>query len=120
MELVKYLKSQKVLAWSMDELKGGMDWEFETLRAISEAHFVLLLLSQSGAKERGFFQKTIRVAKEKQAEMLPGDIFLVPILLDEMVDYNSLRMPQEPLRVRKSEDWQILGKVLKHGKEQRF
>lgn len=117
-ELVKFLKKQGVRAWSEEDLTPGGNWRLETLRKINEAHFVIILLSQEGARQTGFFQVTIKEAKGKAMEFLDGHIFIIPVVFDEVTDVNALGLPA-PLKVLESEDWREIEKTFNFAMQQR-
>jgi TIR domain-containing protein len=61
---------------------GGQDWEATIRRAIRESSHFLALISQTSVDKRGFVQKELRQALEVLDEFPPGEIFVVPVRLD--------------------------------------
>src|SRR5689334_19670877 len=69
----------------MDEhdLLPGQDWDMSIRDAITNSGLVLVLLSRSAVSKTGYIQKEIRVALDL-AEMRPaGQLFVVPVRLDD-------------------------------------
>jgi hypothetical protein len=64
-------------------IQPGEIWEASIWRAIREADFVLTCLSVRATAKRGFLQKEIRQALEIWKEKLEGDIYLIPVKLQE-------------------------------------
>ena len=60
----------------------GQNWNLEIQKAMDQADFALILLSKGSIKKRGFLNKEILWALDKQKEMLEDDIFVIPIKLD--------------------------------------
>lgn len=66
-----------------ESLKPGQRWEREIERAIRDARYFLLLLSQNSTSRKGFYQREIRLALRVLEEYTETDIFLIPLRLDE-------------------------------------
>lgn len=69
----------------MDEhdLLPGQDWDMSIRDAIRNSGLVLVLLSRSAVSKTGYIQKEIRVALDL-AEMRPsGQLFVIPVRLDD-------------------------------------
>jgi hypothetical protein len=65
------------------DLIGGEDWQAAIRRAVQEcSHFVALLSSNSVSK-RGFVQKELRQALDILEEFPPGEIFVIPVRLED-------------------------------------
>lgn len=71
-------------AW-LDEkaLLPGQDWKKEIRLAISKSDFLVILLSTRAVNKTGYFQKEIRVALEEADECPEGQIFIIPVRLEE-------------------------------------
>lgn len=61
----------------------GADWAHSIRQAIQQCDFFFICLSNKSANRRGEVQKEVQLAFEKQKGMLPGDIYLIPIKLEE-------------------------------------
>jgi hypothetical protein len=75
-------------------LLPGQDWEYEINSAVSEADVLIFLVSQRSAGKTGFVQRELRMALDAADERPDGEIFLIPVRLDEA---------PIPLRIRR---WQ--------------
>ena len=65
-------------------LVAGQDWNREIKRALEKSTIILFFMSTVSVNRRGYVQKELKLALDKCQEKLVGDIFLVPILLDEL------------------------------------
>lgn len=66
-----------------EKLLPGQNWEGEIRRAVRRSDVVLICLSSRSTSKKGFIQKEIRLALDA-AELEPeGEIFLVPVRLEE-------------------------------------
>lgn len=70
-------------AWlDKEKLLGGADWEYEIRKAVRESDVVIVCHSQQ-FNQRGFRQKEVKIALE-EADLLPkGEIFIIPVRLEE-------------------------------------
>lgn len=66
-------------------IEAGQNWDFEIRRALDKASLVLVFLSNNSVSRRGYVQRELRLALDKQAEKLDIDIYIIPILLDDDV-----------------------------------
>ncbi len=105
------LKQQGVFAWSLNDLQGGQGWKRELKKNIAEAHFVVILLTNNGAKERGELQVAIQYAIDEAMEVGSGQIFVIPITIDT-VDTVSMGLPK-PHSIEEN-GWEPLSDVFKH------
>ncbi len=64
-------------------IQGGEIWLNAIDKAISECELFIAVLSQNSVNRRGVLQKELKTALDKWDEMLPDDIYLIPIRLDE-------------------------------------
>lgn len=77
------LKNAGFMPWmDVHNLVGGMEWEAQIEREIKHCDMFLIFLSLHSVYKRGIIQKEIRTALRKAEEYLPGDIFIVPVLLE--------------------------------------
>jgi hypothetical protein len=58
------------------------DWENEIEQAIRASDFFIACISSASVGKRGFVQKEVRFAMEVLGEMPPGQIYLIPVLLE--------------------------------------
>ncbi|GEM_PF-2483827 len=69
----------------MDEadILPGQNWDYEIKKAIKRTDFVLICLSNISVRKRGYLNKEIIWALNRQDEMLLGDIFMIPVKLEK-------------------------------------
>lgn len=88
----EHLEKQGINVWMDDKsLKGGQNWDFEIKRVLEKATVVLTFVSKESAERRGYIQKELRIALDKRDEKLIDDIYLVPVLLDDIEIPESLK-----------------------------
>ena len=66
-----------------ESLLPGQAWKTEIRTAIGDSDFFLLLLSQKSVTKQGFYQREVRRALEILEEHPPGEIYLIPVRLDD-------------------------------------
>lgn len=66
-----------------ESLLAGQRWETEIRKAIRNSDLVLVLLSTQTVSRRGYFQKELRLALDILDEIPSGDLYLVPVRLDD-------------------------------------
>jgi hypothetical protein len=69
--------------WIDRRLLPGQDWDEEIQRAFLASDVVLIFMSPRSVKKRGYVQREIHDALERQKSLLPGDIGAIPLLLEE-------------------------------------
>jgi hypothetical protein len=65
-----------------ESLLPGQDWKTEIDKAIAEADFVVLLLSNNSVERRSYFQKEIRLTLDVLQTVPFGHIYVLPVRLD--------------------------------------
>jgi hypothetical protein len=75
-------------------IKAGEDWFRAINKAIDECEIFLAILSKNSVSRRGVIQKELKKALDKLDEMLPGDIYLIPIRIDDCPIPESLNRIQ--------------------------
>jgi len=89
--LYNYLLRNGVEAWlDNEELEAGQDWEYEIRKAIRNSDVVVICLSQQFS-QRGYRQKELRIALDEAMRIPEGQIFIIPVRLDECDVPVSLR-----------------------------
>ena len=79
------LKHNSYNVWmDFHEIRGGQNWDFEIQQAMDSAVIIIAFISNNSVDKRGYVQKELCIAIEKWKEKLVDDIFLVPVMLDEM------------------------------------
>lgn len=81
--LYKKLKENGIDPW-LDEkdLVAGQDWQFEIKQAVKTTDVVLVCLSKSSITKKGYVQKEIRIALDVAEEQPEGNIFIIPVRLE--------------------------------------
>jgi len=69
--------------WDQIDLLPGQDWELEIWKAIKSALAVIVCLSSRWVHDAGYVQKELRMALEILQQQPEGDIFLIPLKLDD-------------------------------------
>lgn len=70
--------------WLDEEaLLPGQDWDCEIRNAIRGSHVFIACLSRGSITKRGYVQREIRFALDAAEEIPDGDIFIIPIKLEE-------------------------------------
>lgn len=72
-----------LLPWlDTHELLPGDDWKDAIVNAMHECRFVILLMSCSSVTKDGFVQKEVRDALALLEQKPPGQVFLIPTLIE--------------------------------------
>lgn len=83
-EIVNWLDDARFRSWvDYRQLLPGQKWDYEIKRALDRATIIVLIISNNSIDKRGYVQREIRLALEKNEERLIDDIFIIPILLDD-------------------------------------
>jgi len=82
-ELNKLLIHEQYNPWlDQKEILPGQEWDAIIQKAIKKAAIVIICLSKQSVRKRGYLNKEINWALDRQKEMLPEDIFIIPVKLD--------------------------------------
>ncbi|MBK7319896.1 toll/interleukin-1 receptor domain-containing protein [Candidatus Villigracilis affinis] len=78
------LRNKKHNPW-MDvySIKGGENWFRAISKAIDECEIFLAVLSNNSVSRRGVVQKELKKAMDKWEGMLPDDIYILPLRIDD-------------------------------------
>jgi len=68
-----------------ENIVGGQDWELEITRAIEQSNFFLACLSKHSVSKEGYVQKELKMGLEILDRQPPGNIYLIPVRLDDCV-----------------------------------
>ena len=83
-KLCSNLKAEGLNPWlDKESLLPGQNWRLAIQQAIRESSYFLALLSSRSVTKRGFVQREIREALEVMSELPEGEIFLIPVRLDD-------------------------------------
>ena len=64
-------------------LVAGVEWQAQIEKEIRNSDMFLIFLSRHSVSKRGVLQREIKAALRKAEEYLPGDIYIVPIRLED-------------------------------------
>lgn len=78
------LKAAGLDPWlDVENILPGANWQRSINQAIRESNIFIAILSRNSVKKRGIIQKEILKALDKMDELLPDDIFIIPLRLDD-------------------------------------
>ena len=82
-KIVKALKDNDIEVWfDRDSLLPGQNWKLEIEKAIPTCRYFITILSHKSVTKRGVVQSEIRQALDVMKEYPVGEIFLIPVRLD--------------------------------------
>jgi hypothetical protein len=83
LHVYRYLAAQGFSPWiDQEDLVPGQFWEEEIPKAIKNSDFVLVFLSETSIQKRGYVQKEFNLALDVLNEIPEGQIFIIPVRLD--------------------------------------
>lgn len=83
-DVYRKLKAAGYNPWlDKEDLLPGQFWDEEIPRAIKASGFMLIFLSTTSVTKRGYVQKEFVLALETLDEIPAGQIFLIPVRLDD-------------------------------------
>jgi Leucine-rich repeat (LRR) protein len=62
---------------------GGENWERAIRKAIGECTIFAAVISRNSVNRRGMVQKELKIALDEMDGMMPNDIFVIPVRLDD-------------------------------------
>lgn len=62
---------------------GGQNWDYEIRTALDRSEIIIVFVSKNSVDKRGYAQREIALALNKSEEKLVGEIYIIPIQLDE-------------------------------------
>jgi hypothetical protein len=83
LQLKKLFRERGIEVWTKDNVLAGSFVSQAIPRALEEAHFILVLLSEQTANVSGDLQLYIRMALEATEYMPPSGIKVIPARIDE-------------------------------------
>ncbi len=66
-----------------EDLVAGLSWDLQIRKAIKKSRYFIALFSSTSVNKRGYVQKEFRKAIEVLDEFPEGEIFAIPVRLDE-------------------------------------
>lgn len=76
------------------KLLGGQNWDYEIRTALDRSDIIVVFVSSNSVDKRGYAQREIKLALDRAQEKLVDDIFIVPVLLDNVAYVESLKSLQ--------------------------
>lgn len=73
------------------ELVAGQDWKLKIRKAIEKSQYFVALMSEQSVIKRGFVQKELRFALDVLGEIPPGQIYFIPVRLEECEVPDAIR-----------------------------
>lgn len=84
-EVANKLLASKIDAWiDYRRIKPGQNWDFEIRKALDRSAIIVIFISENSVKKTGYVQRELKLALEKAEEKLVEDIYLIPVLLDDV------------------------------------
>jgi hypothetical protein len=78
------LKNAGLIPWlDKEDLLPGQSWGLEIRKAIKHSRYFLALFSSTSVSKRGYVQREFRKAIDTLDEFPEGEIFAIPIRLDD-------------------------------------
>lgn len=85
LEFHDYLAHHGFDVWmDVRRLKGGQSWDFEIKRAMEKSAIIVVFLSKNSVDRRGYAQREIKIALDQARDRFVDDIYLVPVMLDDV------------------------------------
>lgn len=83
-KLYNYLEDNDFRPWlDKKSILPGQDWNFTLRKALREANYIILLLSNTSVQKRGYIQREFKLALDYYEEKLEDDIYLIPLKISE-------------------------------------
>lgn len=103
--------------WIDKKLLPGQNWDEEIQRAFYSSDVILIFMTPRSVRKRGYVQREINDALERLKSLLPGDIGVIPLLLEECdVPYKISRVLQY---IRLPNEWHKVVESLSLAAKQR-
>ncbi len=78
------LRNEQLKPWiDVADILPGQEWDKTITNAIRSARFVIVFLSNNSVSKRGYVQKEIKEALDAADKLPEGDIFIIPVRLEE-------------------------------------
>ncbi|UCI23997.1 TIR domain-containing protein [Mesorhizobium sp. B2-8-5] len=85
LEIYEWLETQGLNPWmDSEKLKPGQNWDFELQKALERSTFIIAIISRNSVDRRGYVQREIAAALDRKKERLEDDIFIIPIVIDDL------------------------------------
>jgi hypothetical protein len=98
------------------DILPGERWQTVLARAIRKSHFFLACLSTKSVEKRGYLQREFKQALDLWQEKLDGDIYLIPIRLDDC-EVPEAFQPLQWVNLFEDDAWPTLLGAIRAGAE---
>ena len=116
-QLYERLAAVGLKPWmDQEDILPGEIWQESILHAIRDSHFFLACISLNSVDKRGFLQRELREALDAWKDKLPGDIYLIPVRLEECTVPEQLS-PFQWVDIFHSRGWTRLLRAIQRGTE---
>lgn len=83
-QIYQFLKANSHRPWmDVHDIIGGEDWQRAIRKSIRESDIFLFCLSTKSYNRRGMIQRELRLGQDEMTMLTPGDIYLIPLRLEE-------------------------------------
>lgn len=90
-----WLQAEGYETWiDCNQLLPGQNWDLEINRAIDRATLILAFVSENTIARRGYVQRELKIAIDRLRDRLSDDIYIIPILLDDVAIPDELKRIQ--------------------------
>ena len=84
MDVYRRLEEEGFKPWiDKEDILSGQDWDRAIRKTIKQSDFALAFFSEISVSKRGYYQKELKLLLEVLDEMPEGQVFVIPIRLDE-------------------------------------
>lgn len=78
------LQSAGIAVWmDVESIRAGEEWDLAIKRALRTSQLVIVFLSNSAVSREGYLQTEILEVLELSKRKPPGEVFLIPVRLDD-------------------------------------
>ncbi len=95
------------------ELVAGQDWKLKIRKAIEKSQYFVALMSEQSVTKKGFVQKELRFALDVLGEIPPGQIYFIPVRLEECEVPDAIRSLHW-IDLRRKEDLEHLFRAVEY------
>lgn len=116
--LDKRLTEAGIVTW-LDEkdLLPGQDWNLEISKALKASAIVLACISTKSINKRGYVQKEITMALDVLDQVPEGQIFLIPVMLEDC-QLPARLSSRQAVRIYQNDGFEKLVKAVRYQQEQ--
>lgn len=117
--VVDRLEAEGFSPWYDQHILPGENWKLKIEENQRDANVVLIFMSQHSVVKRGFVQREANIALDKLNEMLPGDIYIIPIRLDSCDPPQQIKDRVQIIDQGRPDFWERLLAALRKAANQR-